>query len=424
MIDELGCEAYFINSWSCCMSRMSESATPAASVTQLCLLCCSAQVSDVLCFSSHWSQGFCVESDEAVLGEIWSASYFTINGWCLISILTCACIGFMHIWLLYWSWAHMLLWFQCASVTRSVSSDLAVIHDLGCAACSSSTDVVFWPSVSVSSHHTQQVSLHQARRCACIGCMHIWALYWNCAHMLLWFQCTSVTKSVSSNSAVIDDLGCATYLSSTDDVSDHVVPVSSHHTQQVSPTCACIDVLHIYFLHFVPVHIGHKACVSSQMKQCLVSWDLHHDSKSADDVFTSVLTCACIGFMHIWLLYWSWAHMLLWFQCAFVSATGWPLVNISSKVGQLLCATYTHAGEVLLLSLCARSNMACTMLLAHFDWACLQHVTRYSVTCSTWYMTCPYSLVMMGTIQLSTTSQYMLMDTLLMLVALMMSMLF
>ena len=25
---------------------------------------------------------------------------------------------------------------------------------------------------------------------------------------------------------------------------DHVVPVSSHHTQQVPPSCACIDVLH------------------------------------------------------------------------------------------------------------------------------------------------------------------------------------
>ena len=52
---------------------------------------------------------------------------------------------------------------------------------------------------------------------------------------------------------MIDDLGCATYLSSTDDVSDHVVPVSSHHTQQVSPTCPCIDVLHICFLQSTSV---------------------------------------------------------------------------------------------------------------------------------------------------------------------------
>ena len=59
--------------------------------------------------------------------------------------------------------------------------------------------------------------------------------------MLLWFQCTSVTRSVSSDSAVIDDLGCAAYSSSTD-------------------------------------------CVSSQMKQWLVSLDLHLISPSADDV--------------------------------------------------------------------------------------------------------------------------------------------
>ena len=70
-------------------------------------------------------------------------------------------------------------------------------------------------------------------------------------------------------------------------------------TQHVSTTCACIDVVHIYFLHFVPVHIGHKACVSVQMMQWLVSWNLHHNFKSGDDVFTSILTCACIGFLHM-----------------------------------------------------------------------------------------------------------------------------
>ena len=82
--------------------HMSQSSAPyAASVTQLCLHWCSAQLSAVLTFSSHWSQGLCVESDKAVVGEIWSASYFTINWWCLISILTCACIGVLHIWALY-----------------------------------------------------------------------------------------------------------------------------------------------------------------------------------------------------------------------------------------------------------------------------------------------------------------------------------
>ncbi len=64
---------------------------------------------------------------------------------------------------------------------------------------------------------------------------------------------------------------------------DHVVPVSSHHTQQVSPSCACIDVLH-RALYLLSVHIGRKACVWSQMKQWLVSWDVHHISTSTDDV--------------------------------------------------------------------------------------------------------------------------------------------
>ena len=74
---------------------------------------------------------------------------------------------------------------------------------------------------------------------------------------------------------------------------EQIVSVSSHHMQQVSPTCACIDVLHIFSLHFVQVHIGHRACMHSQLMQCLVSWDtqqvsLHQAPKHA-----------CIGVMHI-----------------------------------------------------------------------------------------------------------------------------
>ena len=45
----------------------------------------------------------CVESDEAVLGEIWSASYLTMNWWCFLSIVTCACVAVMDIWALYWN---------------------------------------------------------------------------------------------------------------------------------------------------------------------------------------------------------------------------------------------------------------------------------------------------------------------------------
>ncbi len=51
------------------------------------------------------------------------------------------------------------------------------------------------------------------------------------------------------------------------------ISVNSHHMQQVSSTCACIGFWHIFCLHFVPVHIGHRACLYSQLMQCLVSWE-------------------------------------------------------------------------------------------------------------------------------------------------------
>ncbi len=74
-----------------------------------------------LTFSPHWSQGLCVKTDEAVVGELGSASYLTIIWQSFLSILTCACTGVMHIWALYWNWAHVLLWLQCTTVTRYVS---------------------------------------------------------------------------------------------------------------------------------------------------------------------------------------------------------------------------------------------------------------------------------------------------------------
>ncbi len=74
----------------------------------------------------------------------------------------------------------------------------------------------FHHAVSVSSHHTQHVSLPQVPKYACIGVMHIGALYLDWAGML-WLQCASV-KSVPSDEAVIDELGCAGCSSSADDV--------------------------------------------------------------------------------------------------------------------------------------------------------------------------------------------------------------
>ena len=43
---------------------------------------------------------------------------------------------------------------------------------------------------------------------------------------------------------------------------DHVVPVSSHHTQQVQPSCACIDVLHHRALYLLS-HWSQGLCVES-----------------------------------------------------------------------------------------------------------------------------------------------------------------
>ena len=50
------------------------------------------------------------------------------------------------------------------------------------------------------------------------------------------FQCTSVKRSVASHEAVIDDLGCAGYSSSTDCLSQHMQQVSLH---------ACIGFMQI-----------------------------------------------------------------------------------------------------------------------------------------------------------------------------------
>ena len=95
---------------------------------------------------------------------------------------------------LHWCYAHLcavqelgrICWgLQCTSVTMSVSSDEAVIDDLGCAAYSSSTDMFSDHVVSVSRHYAQRVWLNQALTCTCIGFMHLSALYRSLAHILL-----------------------------------------------------------------------------------------------------------------------------------------------------------------------------------------------------------------------------------------------
>ena len=70
---------------------------------------------------------------------------------------------------------------------------------------------MIWDAQDV--HHQLIVSVS-----ICSKCHYTWA------HML-WFRCTSVTSSVASHEAVINDLGLIVF-------SHHVVSVSRHHTQQ------------------------------------------------------------------------------------------------------------------------------------------------------------------------------------------------
>ena len=72
------------------------------------------------------------------------------------------------------------------------------------------------------------------------------------------------------------------------------------HTQQVSPSCACINDLHNWALCWLSVHSGHQACVLRQMKQCSVSWELHHVSTSTDDVWWE--------HTYLWL-HWCYEHL-------------------------------------------------------------------------------------------------------------------
>ena len=52
------------------------------------------------------------------------------------------------------------------------------------------------------------------------------------------FQCTSVTRSVASHEAVIEDLGCAGYSSLTDCLGQHTQHVSLHQALSVTrPIC-------------------------------------------------------------------------------------------------------------------------------------------------------------------------------------------
>ena len=125
-----------------------------------------------------------------------------------------------------------------------------------CAAYSWSTHNAFWPCCRNHKPQMQQAS----PTCACIDVLHIWALYSNWAH-LLWLQCTSVTRSICIIRFSNDwsaGLG-SRFHHQLMMFHEQNVRVSGHHTQQVSPTCACSDVLHIWALNFRRICCGCSA---------------------------------------------------------------------------------------------------------------------------------------------------------------------
>ena len=219
-----------------------------------------------------------------------------------MSILTCACIGFLHIWALYWSWARILLWLQCTSVTRSVSSAEASPHMRQVSPSCAYINVLHnWALylLSVQTGHKACVS-RQMKQCLVSWDLHHVStstddVWWAYSLVLALVLCTSERCTGTGHICCWGSSAHQSHGAGLRSVFHHQLmmfseqnlSITSHHTQQVSPTCACIDVQHICFLHFVPVHIGHKACVSSQMKQWLVSLDLcilfHHQLMMFDE---------------------------------------------------------------------------------------------------------------------------------------------
>ena len=124
-----------------------------------------------------------------------------------------------------------------------------------------------WPCCHNHQPQTQQVS----PTCACIDVLYIWALYFNWAH-LLWLQCTSVTRSICIIRSSNDwwaGLG-SRFHHQLMMFHEQNVWVSGHHTQQVSPTCACNDVLHIWALDFNWAHLLWLQCTSVTRSICII----------------------------------------------------------------------------------------------------------------------------------------------------------
>ena len=93
---------------------------------------------------------------------------------------------------------------------------------------------------------------------------------------MLWVQCTAVTRS---DEAVIDDLRCAAYSSSTDIV---VMTMLSESAATIRSKCEHPVVLALIFC--TSERQLHKIFLHSPMKQQLMSWDLQHIASTKDVV--------------------------------------------------------------------------------------------------------------------------------------------
>jgi len=96
------------------------------------------------------------------------------------------------------TWAHMLLWFQCTSVTRSVSSDSAIIDDLGC----DHQVMMFYEDLSQSSGPIRS-------KCHSLALALMFCTTERCTYC----QSTLVTRlvRVESNATVNGELGSAAH---------------------------------------------------------------------------------------------------------------------------------------------------------------------------------------------------------------------
>ncbi len=279
VIDELGCAASYDHKLTMFYEHMFQSAATICSKCHpvvLALMFCTTERCTY--FQSTSITGFvCVESNAAVNGELGSAAHciFDWTSW-LSKQSQAVCMRPNYI-----KHPDMLALVSCTSECCTWTGHI-------CCGCSAQQSqgmyhnmkqwLMIWDAqhthhqcitlsdhvVSFNSHPIQQVPVHQAPSCACIDVARIWALHWKWAHTL-WFQCSSVTRSVSSNPAVSEEL------------------------------------------HSVKgLWLRGAQHISSPIYDVLWTWCLGQQPPCAANPSHQALRCACIAFLHIWAPCFDW----------------------------------------------------------------------------------------------------------------------